>query len=57
MNTKRNSFMLNRHRYEIAAAVILTLSAIGFLAAAAFSYKSNQIWSSEETIQSPLRNP
>ena len=54
MHTKRSPITLNRYRYEIAAAIILTISALGFMAAAAFSYKSNSLWSSEETIQSPL---
>lgn len=56
MQSKRNVLMFNRYRYEIAAAIILTLSAIGFMAATGFKYNSKTIWSSDETIQSPLRN-
>ncbi len=55
MQSKRNVLMFNRYRYEIAAAVILTLSAIGFMAATGFNYNTKTIWSSDETIQSPLR--
>lgn len=54
MHTKRNHLLFNRYRYEIAAAVILTLAAIGLLAATGFNYKAHTIWSSDETIQSPL---
>lgn len=43
---------LTRYRYELAAAILLTVSALGFLAIAAFSYEQDK-WPTQVKIQSP----
>lgn len=45
-----------RYRYEVAAAILLTLSALGFLALAAFSYEPDK-WPTQVKIQSPGQTP
>ncbi len=47
-----NRSQLTRYRYELAAAILLTVFALGFLALAAFSYEPEK-WPTQVKIQSP----
>ncbi len=47
---------LTRYRFELAAAILLTVSALGFLALAAFSYEQDK-WPTQVKIHTPGQTP
>ena len=56
MPRTRTRTQLNRYRYELAAAILLTVSALGFLALAALNNEQEN-WPAQVQIQSPGQHP
>ena len=56
MPRTRTRTQLNRYRYELAAAILLTVSALGFLALAALNNEQEN-WPVQVKIQSPGQHP
>ena len=56
MPRSRTRTQLNRYRYELAAAILLTVSALGFLALAALNNEQEN-WPAQLKIQSPGQHP
>jgi len=52
----RTRTQLNRYRYELAAAILLTVSALGFLTLAALNNEQEN-WPEQVKIQSPGQHP
>lgn len=52
----RTRTQLNRYRYELAAAILLTVSALGFLTLAALNNEQEN-WPVQVKIQSPGQHP
>lgn len=56
MSRTRLNRRFGRHRYEIGAAVVLTITALGFLAAAALNYKSGDAWPNTVKFEAPRQS-